>query len=134
MERNNTVKQAGGFVIQLMPFAQEEIIAKLEKNIASIASVTKLLEEGNSPEEILSLVLGDMGLEITDKTPVQFHCNCTKDRVEKVLVSLGKKELDDMIAEGKEVELHCHFCSTNYVFSVEELENLRFAITKSKNA
>lgn len=125
MDRDNTVKQAGGFVIQLMPFASEEVIAGLEKNIASIQSVTKLLEDGKSPEEILSLVLGDMGLEVTDKMPVQFHCNCTKERVEKVLYSLGKKELDDLIAERKDVELHCHFCSTNYVFPVEEIQKLR---------
>lgn len=122
MERNNTVRQAGGFVLQLMPFAQEEIIQKLEAKIASIQSVTKLLEEGNSPEEILALVLGDMGLELTDKVPVQFWCNCTKQRVEKVLFSLGKKELQDMVAEGKDVELHCHFCNTDYIFTVDELK------------
>lgn len=124
MEKNNTVKQAGGFVIQLMPFAQEEVIQKLEDKIARIHSVTQLLEDGNSPEEILELLLGDMGLEITDKQALQFHCSCTKDRVEKVLCSLGKEELQDMIAEGKDVELHCHFCNTNYVFSTEELRAL----------
>lgn len=124
MERNNTVKQAGGFIIQLMPFAQEEVIRKLEDKIENLHSVTTLLEEGNTPEQILALLLGDMGLEITDKMPVQFRCNCTKARVEKVLFSLGKKELQDMIAEGKEIELHCHFCNTNYKFTVEELEKI----------
>lgn len=124
MERNNTVKYAGGFIIQLMPFAEEEVIRKLEEKVASVQSVTSLLEKGNTPEQILELLLGDMGVEITDKMPVQFSCNCTKKRVEKVLISLGKKELQDMIAEGKEVELHCHFCNTNYTFSVEELGRL----------
>lgn len=124
MERNNTVKQAGGFIIQLMPFAQEEVIAKLEEKISTIQSVTSMLDEGNTPEQILELVLGDMGLEITDKMPIQFQCNCSKERVEKVLISLGKKELQDMIAEGKEVELNCHFCNTNYVFTVEELKQI----------
>lgn len=124
MERNNTVKQAGGFIIQLMPFAQEEVIQKLEEKIAGIQSVTAMLDAGNTPEQILELVLGDMGLEITDKMPVQFQCNCCKERVEKVLISLGKQELQDMIAEDKEVELNCHFCNTNYVFTVEELKQL----------
>lgn len=124
MEKNNTVKQAGGFIIQLMPFAQEEVIKKLEEKISTIASVTSMLDDGNTPEQILELVLGDMGLEITEKMPVQFKCNCTKERVEKVLLSLGKKELKEMIAEGEEVKLHCHFCNKDYGFTVEELKAL----------
>lgn len=124
MERNNTVKQAGGFIIQLMPFAQEDVIRRLEEKIASLRSVTQMLEEGNTPEQILTLLLGDMGVEFTEKMPVQFVCSCTKERVEKVLISLGKEELQNMIEEGREVELHCHFCNTNYVFTVEELKRL----------
>lgn len=124
MEKNNTVKQAGGFIIQLMPFAQEEVIKKLEEKIAGIASVTSMLEEGRTPERILELILGDMGLEIMEKTPVQFKCNCTKERVEKVLLSLGKKEIEEMIADGEEVKLHCHFCNKDYGFAVEELERI----------
>lgn len=124
MERNNTVKQAGGFIIQLMPFAQEEIIRKLEEKVSGIKSVTTLLEEGNTPEQILSLLLGDMDLEITEKTPVQFFCGCSKERVEKVLYSLKKEDLREMIAEGQDVELHCHFCNTNYVFTVDELKKM----------
>lgn len=124
MEKNNTVKQAGGFIIQLMPFAQDEVIKRLEEKIAGIDSVTGMLDDGNTPEQILELVLGDMGLEITEKMPVQFKCNCTKERVEKVLVSLGKKELDELIAEGEEVKLHCHFCNKDYGFTVEELKKL----------
>lgn len=124
MERNNTVKQAGGFIIQLMPFAQEEIVQKLEEKISGLKPVTTLLEEGNTPEQILSLLLGDMGLEITEKTPVQFLCGCTKERVEKVLYSLKKEDLKEMIEEGRDVELHCHFCNTDYVFTVDELKKM----------
>ena len=124
MERNNTVKQAGGFIIQLMPFAQEEVIQKLEEKISGLKPVTTLLEEGNTPEQILSLILGDMGLEIMEKTPVQFLCGCTKERVEKVLYSLKKEERKEMIAEGRDVELHCHFCNTDYVFTVDELKKM----------
>ena len=124
MERNNTVEQAGGFIIQLMPFAQEEVIRKLEENVAGLKSVTTLLEEGNTPEQILSLLLGDMGLEITEKTPVRFWCGCSKERVEKVLYSLKKEDLQEMAEEGKDVELHCHFCNTNYVFTADELKKM----------
>ena len=124
MERNNTVKQAGGFIIQLMPFAQEEVIRKLEENVAGLKSVTTLLEEGNTPEQILSLLLGDMGLEITEKTPVRFWCGCSKERVEKVLYSLKKEDLQEMAEEGKDVELHCHFCNTNYAFTADELKKM----------
>ena len=124
MEKNNTVKQAGGFIIQLMPFTSEEVIGRLEEKLTGMSPVTTMLEEGNTPEQILEAILGDMDLEITDTVPVQFYCNCSKERVEKVLLSLGKKELQDLINEGQDVELNCHFCNTNYVFTVEELRKL----------
>lgn len=124
MEKNNTVKQAGGFIIQLMPFAENEIISRLEAKIASIAPVTTLLNDGNAPEDILKLALGDMGLEITDKMPVNFKCNCAKERVEKVLISLGREELQKLADEGEEVKLHCHFCNKDYGFTVDELKKM----------
>lgn len=130
MEKNNTVKQAGGFIIQLMPFTQEEVIEKLEQKLAAIPPVTTMLEEGNTPEQILEIILGDMGLEITDTMPTQFRCNCSKERVEKVLISLGKKELQSLIEEGKDVELNCHFCNTNYSFTVEELKKIKESAKK----
>lgn len=125
MDRNNTVKQAGGFILQLMPFTEEAVIAALEKKLAALAPVTTLLEEGNGPEQILELVLGDLGVEFTDRLPVRFYCNCSKERVEKVLISLNRKEMQELIDEGKDVELNCHFCNTDYVFTVEELEKIR---------
>lgn len=124
MERSNTVRQAGGFIVQLMPFAEEEVIRKLEENLKQIASVTTMLDQGNTPEQILEIVLAGMDVEITDTLPCRFHCNCDKTRVEKALISIGKKELKDMIDEGKEIEVNCHFCNRNYVFSVEELQAL----------
>ena len=125
MDKNNTVRQAGGLIIQLMPFTDEEVIGRLEEKLTALPPMTTLLEEGNTPEKILNIVLGDFGVEITDILPVQFHCNCSKERVEKVLVSLGGEELQKLIDEGKDVELNCHFCNTNYVFTVEELEKIR---------
>ncbi|MGN0324256.1 MAG: Hsp33 family molecular chaperone HslO [Oliverpabstia sp.] len=124
MEKNNTVCQAGGFIIQLMPFAEEKVIAQLEKNLAEVNSVTELLNQGMTPEMILEKLLGNLGLEINEKTETRFYCNCDKVRVGKVLISIGEKELQEMIDEGKEVELNCHFCNTNYTFSVEELKEL----------
>ena len=124
MERDNTVKRAGGFIVQLMPDATEEIIEKLEANLAQITSVTGLLDQGDTPEMILEKLLGNLDLEILDRMETRFHCNCDKVRVGKVLISLGKKELQSMIDEGNEVQLNCHFCNTDYTFSVEELKEL----------
>lgn len=118
------VKQAGGFIIQLMPFADEEVILRLEKNLSGVDSVTKLFEEGNSPQQILEILLHGLEPEIMDTMEVGFRCNCDKKRVEKALISIGKKELEELIAEGKAVELNCHFCNTNYVFEVDELKSI----------
>lgn len=122
MERNNTVRQAGGFIIQLMPFAEEEIIAKLEENLKKITSVTALLDEGKTPEEMLKVLLAGLDVEFTDTMPVQYACNCSKARVEKALISLGKKELSEMVADGESIEVNCHFCNKNYIFTVEDLK------------
>lgn len=124
MNKDNTVAQAGGFILQLMPGASDEIIDTLEKRLGEISSVTAMLSDGKTPEDILSDLLGDMELEINDKMPVSFYCNCDKQRVEKVLISIGKDEIQDMINDGKPVELKCHFCNKAYTFSVEELERI----------
>ena len=125
MEKNNTVKQAGGFIVQLMPFAEETVIEKLEANLSRIHSVTKLLEDGNSPEQILGILLEGMDMEILSTMPVEFSCNCSRDRVAKALYSIGKKEMDEMIADGEPIEVKCHFCNRAYQFSVEDLKQIR---------
>ena len=124
MNKDNTVKQAGGFIIQLLPGASEEVISALETRLGEITSITKLLDEGNTPEMILEHILGDFGLEITGRQPARFCCNCTKERVEKALISVGKKEIQEMIDDGKTIEVNCHFCNKNYNFTVEELGEL----------
>lgn len=129
MEKDNTVKQAGGFIIQLMPFTEDSVIEKLEQNLKEFSSVTTVLEEGKNPEEMLGLLLKGMDVEITDTMPAQFYCNCCKKRVEKAIISIGKKEIREMISENKEIEVNCHFCNTSYCFSVEELKEL---LLKSK--
>ena len=124
MNKDNTVRQAGGFIVQVMPFAEETTIAKLEQNVQKIQSVTTLLEQGHTPESLLEQVLEGFDIEINDTIPTEFYCNCDKNRVEKALISIGRKELNELIQEGKEVELNCHFCNTNYVFSVDELKEI----------
>lgn len=124
MNKNNTVRQAGGFIVQLMPFAEEEVISRLEQNVQKINSVTNLLEEGHTPESLLEKVLEGFDVQINEKMDTRFHCNCSKERVEKALISIGRKELNEMIQEGKPIEMNCHFCNTNYTFTVEELKEI----------
>ena len=124
MNKDNTVRQAGGFIVQLMPFAEESTIAKLEENVQKITSVTNLLEEGHTPESLLEKVLEGFDMEINEKVPTEFYCNCSRERVEKALISIGRKELNEMIQEGKPIEMNCHFCNKNYEFTVEELKEI----------
>lgn len=124
MERDNTVKQAGGFILQLMPDTEEPVIARLEENLAKVSSVTAMLEEGNTPEQILQILLAGLAPEFTDSLETGFFCNCDKSRVEKALISIGQEELQAMIEEGREIEVNCQFCNRHYLFSVEELNDL----------
>ena len=124
MNKDNTVRQAGGFIVQLMPFAEESTIAKLEENVQKITSVTNLLEEGHTPESLLEKVLEGFDMEINEKVPTEFYCNCSRERVEKALISIGRKELNEMIQEGKSIEMNCHFCNKYYEFTVEELKEI----------
>ena len=124
MEKDNTVKQAGGFIIQMMPFTDEKVIEALEKKISEVQSVTSMLNLGMTPEDILNELLGEFHPEISEKIPAEFHCDCSKKRVEKVLISLGKKELTSIINDGKPVELKCHFCNSGYTFTTEELKEI----------
>ena len=124
MEKDNTVKQAGGFIVQVMPFVEDAVVDKLEANIAKIDSVTSMLDQGYTPEKILETVLEGMDVEFTDTMSTEFTCNCSKERVEKALISIGRKDIQEMINDGKEIEMHCHFCNTSYSFSVEELKDI----------
>ena len=124
MDKDNTVACAGGFIIQMMPFAKEETISQIEENLKNITSVTDHLKKGKTPEQILEILLGNLGLEITSTMPTKFYCNCSKERVEKAVISVGKKEIQDMIDDGQDIEVKCHFCNTAYKYSVEELKDI----------
>lgn len=130
MDKDNTVEQAGGFIIQLMPDATEEVIDKLEKRIKEIKSVTHMLENGMTPEKILEYILGGMELEILDTIPTQFYCNCSKERVSKAVMSIGVKDLKEMVDDNKPIEVNCHFCNSHYTFSPQELGQMLEAVTK----
>lgn len=125
MEKDNTVKQAGGFIIQLMPFTSDEIIDKLEKRIAEIDSVTMMLERGMTPEDILKEILGDFDLTITDEIPAAFVCDCSKERVARALSTISKKDMDSIINDGESIEVKCQFCNKAYNFDIDELKELR---------
>lgn len=124
MEGDNTVRCAGGFIVQVMPFVEDKVLDKLEENIGKIRPVTAMLDNGHTPEEMLREVLEGLDVEITDTLPAGFTCNCSKQRIEKAIISIGKKEIQSLIDEGKDIEVKCHFCNTAYSYSVDELKEL----------
>lgn len=124
MEKDNTVRCAGGFIVQVMPFIEDKVLEKLEQNVQKIQSVTSMLDNGHTPEEMLGQVLEGLDLEITDTLPAEFYCNCSKERIEKAIISVGRREIQSMIDDGREIEVKCHFCNTAYKYSVDELKEL----------
>ena len=119
-----TVEQAGGLIVQLMPDATEETIATLEQNVAKLKSVTTMLSEGMTPDDILNVVLEGLDLKILDICDVKFDCNCSKERIKKVLISLGRETLTEIIEEDKQAEISCHFCNSAYHYTEEELREI----------
>ena len=126
MNKNNTVAQAGGYIIQLMPDTSEEIIGILEERLAQIEPVTTLLTQGYTPEQMLEKILDGLEVVFSKETiPASFSCNCSKERMERALISLGSKEMESILADGEPVEIHCHFCNTNYIFDIDELAQIK---------
>lgn len=119
-----SVKEAGGFIIQLMPDCPEESISKLEKRLSEIHSVTHLMEQGMTPEEMLQALLSDQELEITGTMPVQYHCSCSRDRVSRSLAAISTADLQEMIDDNEPIEMQCYFCHSKYVFTPEELKKI----------
>lgn len=124
MEKDNTVRQAGGFILQMMPFAEEGLIDRLEANLSGIDSVTAMLDEGRTPEQILQKLLGGLEMETMDTIPAEYFCGCCSERVQRAIIGIGKKDIREMIDEGKEIEVKCQFCDRKYVFSVGDLEKM----------
>ena len=124
LNKDNTVRQAGGFIIQLMPFTDDKVIDALEAKLSTMDSVTKLLDQGMSPEQLLEYLLGDFGLEINDTIPASWYCNCSRERVAKAIVSIGSKDIREMIQDNKPIEVKCHFCNHAYKFDIEDLKEI----------
>lgn len=122
LTKEEEVEYAGGFIVQLMPDATEETISKLESNVANLDSITNMLKEGKNPEDILNIVLDGLNPQILDKCDVGFECECSKERVEGVLISIGQHQLAEMIEEDKKAEIGCQFCNTKYMFDEDELK------------
>ena len=122
VDKDGSIKHAGGFIIQLMPFASEETISHLEETLANMSSVTDHFEKGESLENLIRGLIGDFEIE-GELTP-QYHCGCNRDRVTKALISLGRDELNKMISDAKPVTLHCDFCNKDYTFEIDEIKKL----------
>lgn len=119
-----TIKRAGGFLIQLLPFATEEVISAVENNIKDIKPITTMLEDGQTPEDIALMLLDGLQPNILDEATPKYQCDCSKERVQRALVSLGKEELTKMAQEQDETEVCCHFCNKKYKFSSQDILNL----------
>lgn len=119
-----TVKEAGGFLIQLLPQTPDQVVDKLEQTLQAIPSVTEMLDQGLSPEGILGRILGDLGLHVEEKTEVSFRCDCSRDRVRRVLTTLQLSDLQDLIEEEKPVEIACNFCGKSYRFQLDDLKKI----------
>lgn len=124
MDKENFVKQAGGFIIQVMPNTEDEVIDKLEENLKNITSVTEMLEKGMTPEQLLEEILKGFDIQIMDNIPAQYKCNCSKERVSRAIASIGRKDIQEMIDDGEPIEVNCQFCNSHYKFDIDELKEL----------
>lgn len=124
MEKNNTVKQAGGFIIQMMPFASDALVDALEQRLQGFSSITSLFEQGMTPEDMMEQLFSGYDLHIRDRIPTAYQCNCSKERVYRAVVSIGRKDIEEMIADQKPIEVNCQFCGKHYTFSVDELRQM----------
>jgi molecular chaperone Hsp33 len=119
-----SVKAAGGFLIQLLPDASEETISRLEENLAEIKSISSLIEEGLTPEEILEKILDGFEFRVLEKADVKFQCKCNRDRIAALAASLGEEEIKEILEEQGKVEIRCHFCNQSYQFGEEDIEEI----------
>lgn len=129
VDKNLNVKASGGIIIQVLPNISDENLSLLEHKINSLTPISELIRKGFTPEEILNGVFEEFDMEILEKVFVNYKCDCSIDRMEKALISLGKEELKDIINNDESTELVCHFCNKKYTFSKQDLENLLYEIS-----
>ncbi|QFJ54423.1 Hsp33 family molecular chaperone HslO [Pseudobutyrivibrio xylanivorans] len=125
MNKDNTVNCAGGFIIQVMPFTPDEVITQIEENLKTLPSVTDMLSSGKTPEQMLETVLAGLDVTFMETYPASYKCDCSRERVIRSLASLGKEDMDDIINDGKPVEVKCQFCNEAYEFTIDELKSFR---------
>lgn len=119
-----TVRHAGGFIIQIMPSCDDEVVKRLEERIGKMTGITSLLDAGLTPEQVLEEILGEFDVEVLDTILTRYYCNCSKERVERAIISIGRQEIEEMIAENKPVEVNCHFCNTDFFLRTDDLLRL----------
>lgn len=124
MDLDNHVRQAGGFIIQVMPMAEDAVIDKLEKRLSETASVTSLLEDGMNPEGLISYLMEGEDVDILERIPTSYHCNCSRERVFRAVASIGRHDLQEMADSGEPVEVNCDFCGSHYVFDTKDLQSM----------
>lgn len=122
---DHSILAAGGFIVQVMPGADEEVIERLEEQIQAFPAISKLIEEGYTPEQLLKILFGDEPVSILEKMPLEYRCRCSKERIANAISGLGNDEIDNMITEDGGATATCHFCNEDYHFSIEELEKLK---------
>ena len=122
---DNSILAAGGFIIQLMPGTDDETITKIENHLKVMTPISKQIEKGLTPEELLEEILGDEPIQFLETMPVSFTCTCSKERFGDAMLSLGADEIQDMIETDGQAEVHCHFCNEKFIFTKEELEELK---------
>lgn len=124
MEKDNTVKHAGGFIIQLMPFAEEDLISDLETRLKDFSSITSLMDKGMSPEDMMNKLFDGYDIIFNDSITPEYRCDCSRERVYKAVMSVGRDEIEDMIADAKPIEVGCHFCNKKYIFDIPDLQSM----------
>jgi len=130
IDRDTSVKASGGYILQLLPGIKDDEITMIENSLRNIKPISTLIDEGSSPEDIVKDILPEFEMEIIDKIELQYKCDCSREKIESMLVSLGKKEIEDIINEDGKAEVVCHFCNTKYNFNKSELEKILLTINK----
>lgn len=128
VDKDISTKAAGGYIIQVLPEISDEEIALIEKSIQQAEPISLMIDKGLTPEEIMNQLLGEFDMEVTDKIDLKYHCDCSEEKIEKVLISLGNKEIEDIIHEDGESEVVCHFCNTKYRFNKDRLNKILLTI------
>jgi molecular chaperone Hsp33 len=124
MEKNNTVKHAGGFIIQMMPFAEDELITNLENRLKDFSSITSLLDKGMTPEDMMKKLFDGYDISFNEPVTPTYYCNCSKDRVYRAVMSIGREEIQNMIDDNQPIEVNCQFCNRHYIFEIDELKEM----------